>query len=85
MLYLIIENNVFGVSILTLIRKDHLVAGEAGSVIPRILRLLLEALTRKVNEEGILRVAGNKHKVVIIPIILLFFERCFLSNNRLNL
>ncbi|XP_077298644.1 rho GTPase-activating protein conundrum-like isoform X2 [Arctopsyche grandis] len=57
------ENNVFGVCILTLIRKDHLVAGEAGSVIPKILRLLLEALSKKVHEEGILRITGNKHKI----------------------
>lgn len=62
-MFFITENNVFGVCILTLIRKDHLVAGEAGSVIPKILRLLLEALSKKVQEEGILRITGNKHKV----------------------
>ncbi|XP_026482012.1 rho GTPase-activating protein conundrum-like isoform X2 [Ctenocephalides felis] len=61
------EGNLFGVSLNALVRRDQQVTGEDTALVPLLIQwLLAEIRKRGVNEEGILRVAGNKQKVELL-------------------
>ncbi|XP_063357803.1 rho GTPase-activating protein conundrum isoform X1 [Cydia amplana] len=57
------EGSVFGVSLETLLRKDMLLWEETWSSVPGVLRALAGTLAKRATDEGLLRVAGNKHKI----------------------
>ncbi|XP_072947765.1 rho GTPase-activating protein conundrum-like isoform X1 [Epargyreus clarus] len=57
------EGSVFGVSLETLLRKDMILWEETWSSVPSVLRALAAALRARTQDEGLLRVPGNKHKV----------------------
>lgn len=60
------EGNVFGVSLNALVRRDQQVTGEDTSLVPLVLQgILRELISRGAKEEGILRVPGNKQKVIL--------------------
>lgn len=59
------EGNVFGVSLNALVRRDQQVTGEDTSLVPLVVQSILgELISRGAKEEGILRVAGHKQKVI---------------------
>ena len=59
------EGNVFGVSLNALVRRDQQVTGEDTSLVPLVLQgMIHELIARGAKEEGILRVAGHKQKVI---------------------
>lgn len=59
------EGSLFGVSLNALIRRDQQISGMDSTLVPRFLEGLLEELIKRgAREEGILRVAGQKHKVI---------------------
>ncbi|XP_033150756.1 rho GTPase-activating protein conundrum [Drosophila busckii] len=61
------EGNLFGVSLNALIRRDQQLTGTDSTLVPQFLEALLaELIQRGAKEEGILRVAGQKHKTEII-------------------
>lgn len=61
------EGSLFGVSLNALIRRDQQLTGMDSNLVPQFLNgLLAELLKRGTKEEGILRVAGQKHKVCLI-------------------
>lgn len=58
------EGSLFGVSLNALIRRDQQLSGMDSTLVPQFLEGLLEELMKRgTREEGILRVAGQKHKV----------------------
>lgn len=57
------EGSVFGVSLETLVRKDMILWEETWSCAPAVVRALSAALQRRTNDEGLLRVPGNKQKI----------------------
>lgn len=59
-----LEGAVFGVALETLLRKDMILWEETWSSVPSILRALSSALRSRTKDEGLLRVPGNKHKVI---------------------
>lgn len=62
---IILEGNLFGVSLNALVRRDQQVTGEDSSLVPLILQgILRELVHRGAKEEGILRVPGHKQKVI---------------------
>lgn len=77
------EGSLFGVSLNALIRRDQQLTGMDSNLVPQFLNgLLAELLKRGTKEEGILRVAGQKHKVcfiflLIIGIYIICFFFCF--------
>ncbi|TDG44733.1 hypothetical protein AWZ03_008874 [Drosophila navojoa] len=61
------EGSLFGVSLNALIRRDQQISGMDSTLVPRFLEGLLEELIKRgAREEGILRVAGQKHKTELI-------------------
>lgn len=59
------EGNLFGVSISALIRRDQQITGIDSNLVPLFLENLLAEITlRGSTEEGILRIAGNRQKVM---------------------
>lgn len=59
------EGNVFGVSLNALVRRDQQVTGEDTSLVPLVVQSILgELISRGAKEEGILRIAGHKQKVM---------------------
>ncbi|XP_034102918.1 rho GTPase-activating protein conundrum [Drosophila albomicans] len=61
------EGSLFGVSLNALIRRDQQLSGMDSTLVPRFLEGLLEELMKRgTREEGILRVAGQKHKTELI-------------------
>lgn len=59
------EGNLFGVSLNALIRRDQQITGRDSNLVPLFLEGLLEELKKRgAKEEGILRVAGHKQKVI---------------------
>ncbi|KAH8413659.1 hypothetical protein KR222_002933 [Zaprionus bogoriensis] len=61
------EGSLFGVSLNALIRRDQQLTGIDSTLVPQFLEgLLAELLKRGTREEGILRVAGQKHKTELI-------------------
>lgn len=73
------EGAVFGVALETLLRKDMILWEETWSSVPSVVRALITALRARTQDEGLLRVAGNKQKVSVFAI---FFV---LSLNRTEL
>lgn len=60
------EGNLFGVSLNALIRRDQQVTGEDSTMVPLIIQIILEELRRRgAKEEGILRLAGHRQKVLV--------------------
>lgn len=60
------EGNLFGVSLNALVRRDQQITGTDSTLVPIFLEnLLAELLRRGSREEGILRIAGHKQKVII--------------------
>ncbi|XP_013192000.2 rho GTPase-activating protein conundrum isoform X2 [Amyelois transitella] len=57
------EGSVFGVSLETLVRKDMIMWEETWSCVPSIIRALAAALRARSQDEGLLRVPGNKQKI----------------------
>ncbi|XP_053611046.1 rho GTPase-activating protein conundrum isoform X2 [Plodia interpunctella] len=57
------EGSVFGVSLETLVRKDMIMWEETWSCVPSIIRSLAAALRARSQDEGLLRVPGNKQKI----------------------
>ncbi|CAB3239553.1 unnamed protein product [Arctia plantaginis] len=57
------EGSVFGVSLETLVRKDMIIWEETWSCAPSIVRALSSELHQRTNDEGLLRVPGNKQKI----------------------
>lgn len=57
------EGSVFGISLETLVRKDMIIWEETWSCAPSIVRALATALQQRTNDEGLLRVPGNKQKI----------------------
>ncbi|KAL7737506.1 hypothetical protein ACLKA6_007638 [Drosophila palustris] len=61
------EGSLFGVSLNALIRRDQQLSGMDSTLVPQFLEGLLEELMKRgTREEGILRVAGQKHKTELI-------------------
>lgn len=61
------EGNLFGVSLSALIRRDQQITGTDSNLVPLFLENLLAEITlRGSTEEGILRIAGNRQKVMFI-------------------
>ncbi|VVD02471.1 unnamed protein product [Leptidea sinapis] len=58
------EGAVFGVALETLLRKDMILWEETWSSVPAILRTISSSLRTKTMDEGLLRVPGNKHKLI---------------------
>lgn len=56
------RHNVFGVNLSTLLMRDMPKPTDS-IMVPEVFRLLIEYLTVKVREDGILRVAGQKQKL----------------------
>lgn len=76
------EGNVFGVSLNALVRRDQQTTGEDTSLVPLLLQGILRELTdRGAKEEGILRVAGHKQKVIYFldDVIENYLIRCTLN------
>lgn len=57
------EGSVFGVSLETLVRKDMIIWEETWSCAPSVVRALATELHQRTNDEGLLRVPGNKQKI----------------------
>lgn len=59
----IIDGNVFGVSLSTLVMRDRRISND-NCTVPQIFKIILGELeTRCCREEGILRIAGQKQRV----------------------
>lgn len=54
---------MFGVALETLLRKDMILWEETWSSVPSVMRALSGALRARTQDEGLLRVPGNKQKV----------------------
>lgn len=80
------EGSLFGVSLNALIRRDQQLTGMDSNLVPQFLNgLLAELLKRGTREEGILRVAGQKHKVCFIFLLIIgIYIICFFFVSRLN-
>ncbi|XP_026319634.1 rho GTPase-activating protein conundrum isoform X2 [Hyposmocoma kahamanoa] len=57
------EGAVFGVALETLLRKDMILWEETWSSVPSVVRALITALRARTQDEGLLRVPGNKQKI----------------------
>ncbi|XP_049875892.1 rho GTPase-activating protein conundrum isoform X2 [Pectinophora gossypiella] len=57
------EGQVFGVALETLLRKDMILWEETWSSVPSVIRALSAALCARTQDEGLLRVPGNKQKI----------------------
>lgn len=72
------EGSLFGVSLNALIRRDQQISGMDSTLVPQFLEGLLEELIKRgAREEGILRVAGQKHKVIKIILTTSLFNTNF--------
>lgn len=61
------EGSLFGVSLNALIRRDQQLSGMDSTLVPQFLEGLLDELMKRgTREEGILRIAGQKHKTELI-------------------